>query len=70
MKALLHVLKPPSAATLAQQELEEAQRGLLQAQSAAEYARSLATYHEQRIKRLKAYLHEHHAKEKQDDAAA
>ena len=37
---------------------------------AAEYARSLATYHEQRIKRLKAYLHEHHAKEKQDDPTA
>jgi len=48
--------RKPSAAMLAQAELEEAQRQLLAAQSAAEYAQRMASYHEARIKRLKAYI--------------
>jgi hypothetical protein len=46
----------PSAKALALRELEDAQRRLLQAQSGAEYAKNMATYHEQRIKRLSVYL--------------
>ena len=46
----------PSHHTLALQELEEAQRRLLEAQSGAEYAKNMVTYHEQRIKRLTKYL--------------
>lgn len=49
-------LAVPSAKSLALRELEDAQRRLLQAQSGAEYAKNMATYHEQRIKRLTVYL--------------
>lgn len=47
----------PSAETLALRELESAKRGLLEAQTAREYADSLCKYHEARIKRLTTYLH-------------
>ena len=53
----------PSAKTLALQELEDAQRRLLQAQSGAEYAKNMVTYHEQRIKRLTVYLKDALSKE-------
>lgn len=48
--------RKPSVKVLAQQELEDAQRQLLVAQSAYEYARTMAAYHEARIKRLTQYL--------------
>lgn len=48
--------RSPSAETLALRELEEAKRKLLEAQTAREYAESMCTYHEARIKRLSAYL--------------
>lgn len=47
----------PSAEALALRELEEAKRRLLEAHSGREYAASLCKYHEDRIKRLTAYLH-------------
>ena len=46
----------PSAKELAAKELETAQRKLLDALSAQEYARRMADYHQDRIKRLTAYL--------------
>lgn len=46
----------PSARTLAQRELDEAQRELLKAQSSADLARVHVVYHQDRIKRLKTYL--------------
>lgn len=48
----------PSAKDLATKELEAAQRRLLDALSAQEYARRMADYHADRIKRLTAYLKE------------
>lgn len=48
----------PSAKELAGKELEAAQRKLLDALSAQEYARRMADYHADRIKRLTAYLKE------------
>jgi hypothetical protein len=48
----------PSARELAAKELETAQRKLLDALSAQEYARRMADYHSDRIKRLTAYLKE------------
>jgi len=48
----------PSAKELAAKELETAQRKLLDALSAQEYARRMADYHSDRIKRLTAYLKE------------
>lgn len=53
---LINSLKTPSAEVLAMRELEEARRKLLEAQSAAEYAQSMAVYHAQRIARLRAFL--------------
>ena len=48
----------PSAKELAAKELGEAQRKLLEALSAQEYARRMSDYHADRIKRLSAYLKE------------
>lgn len=56
IKGLFEVFRKPSAATLAQRELEEAQRELLQAQSSAEYAANLVQYHRARIARLKIFV--------------
>ena len=47
----------PSAEQIALRELEAAKRSLLEAQSGREYAESMCKYHEARIKRLTAYLH-------------
>tara|TARA_R110002126_G_scaffold24817_1_gene85652 strand:+ start:903 stop:1151 length:249 start_codon:yes stop_codon:yes gene_type:complete len=49
-------LRLPSAKELAAKELSEAQRKLLDALSAQEYAKRMADYHSDRIKRLTAYL--------------
>ena len=51
-------LGKPSAATLAQRELEDAQRALLEAQSGREYAHAMCQYHEARVQRLRVYLQE------------
>ena len=48
----------PSPKELAAKELETAQRKLLDALSAQEYAKRMADYHSDRIKRLTAYLKE------------
>jgi hypothetical protein len=53
LKDLIEMFRKPSAKVLAQRELEEAQRQLLQAQSAQEWAASQVTYHTTRIARLK-----------------
>lgn len=49
--------KVPSAEALALRELEESKRKLLVAQSGREYAMSMCSYYEAKIKRLNAYLH-------------
>ena len=58
---LIHYIKnaykTPSAEAIALRELEDAKRSLLEAQSGREYADSMCKYHEARIKRLTAYLH-------------
>jgi len=48
----------PSPKELAAKELEMAQRKLLEALSANDYAKRMAEYHQDRIKRLTAYLKE------------
>jgi hypothetical protein len=52
-KEAFRMLTPLEMAT---NELAEAQRSELEAQSAAEYAQSIVTYNRQRIARLKAYI--------------
>lgn len=54
LKRLASIITPPSAATLAQRELEEARRQLLAAQTAQDWARSQVDYHQARIRRLEA----------------
>ena len=54
--SLLKALKTPTAVEIAVRELEEARRQLLRAQSSAEYATRISAYHQDRIKRLSAYL--------------
>jgi hypothetical protein len=51
-------MRLPSAKELAAKELEMAQRKLLEAHSAQEYAKRMGDYHSDRIKRLTAYLKE------------
>lgn len=51
-------LRMPSPKELAAKELNEAQRKLLDALSAQEYAKRMGDYHSDRIKRLTAYLKE------------
>ena len=50
------LFRPASAQVLATRELDDARRQLLQAQSAEEYAHSMAAYHQARIERLERYL--------------
>ena len=56
MSYLLELFKKPTAAVLAQRELEESQRLLLTAQSLAEYGASQATYQQNKIRRLQRML--------------
>jgi hypothetical protein len=51
------IFQTPSADILALRELEQAQRSLLEAQTSQEYAKRMAEYHNDRIKRLTSYLH-------------
>jgi len=46
----------PSADILAIKELEEAKRELLRSQSAQDYAKRMVEYHQDRVKRLTAYV--------------
>jgi len=46
----------PSADMLAVKELEEAKRELLRSQSAQDYAKRMVEYHQDRVKRLTAYV--------------
>lgn len=55
-QGFLNLLKMPSPVVIAARELDEARRQLLQSQSAAEYAIRISAYHQDRIKRLSAYL--------------
>lgn len=56
LRQLKEIYQKPSAETLALRELEDAKRNWLEALSGAEYARRMAEYHNDRIKRLTAYL--------------
>jgi len=56
LKLFASIFRKPTAVMLARLELEEAQRSLLQAKSAAEYARRLSEYHQDRLRRLTAFL--------------
>ena len=50
------LLQPPTPLKLAEEELLQAQRELLKAHSAQEYARHMANYHSERIERLTDFI--------------
>ena len=58
MKQLQDMFKKPSADVLAVQELEEAKRQLLMAQSGLDYALAMVKYNEDRVRRLTARVQE------------
>ena len=53
---LFSLLRVPTADVLAIKELEEAKRELLRSQSAQDYAKRMVEYHQDRVKRLSAYV--------------
>jgi hypothetical protein len=54
----IRLLQPPTATKLAEEELIHAQRELLKAHSAQEYAHHMANYHSERIERLNNFLNQ------------
>lgn len=55
---LIRLLQPPTPLKLAEDELVHAQRELLKAHTAEEYAHHMANYHEERIERLTAFINQ------------
>ena len=53
MKQLLSLFRRPSPIEQARGELVDAERQLLAAHSAVDYAQALVTYHGQRVRRLR-----------------
>ena len=53
---LLDMFKLPTVREQAERELQEAQRELLAAESATEYARRIAEYQKDRIRRLTPFI--------------
>lgn len=53
---LFSLLRLPTADVLAVRELEEAKRELLRSQTAQDYAKRMVEYHQDRVKRLTAYV--------------
>ncbi len=58
MMKMLDPFRTPSAEIIAQRELEQARRELLQAQAGQEYATAMVQYHQARIGRLQSMLQE------------
>jgi len=58
MNWLKSLFLPRSALELATIELLDAERSLLESESASEYAEAMTLYHTQRIARLRAYISE------------
>lgn len=56
MKFLKSLFELPTVRVQAERELQEAQRELLAAESATEYARRIAEYQKDRIRRLTAFI--------------
>ena len=54
-KKLTEITRAPSADAMAQRELEDAKRSLLEAYSAVEYATAMVDYHSKRVRRLLNY---------------
>ncbi len=62
MKPIFKLLRRPTPLMNATKELRDAELALLEAQTGAEWAQSVITYNEQRIKRLRKFLTQEEAK--------
>lgn len=58
IKRTFNIFRTPSALELATRELDQAERSLLEAHSAREYADAMVMYHTERIDRLRRYIRE------------
>lgn len=58
IKRTFNIFRTPAALEIAARELAQAERALLEAQSAKEYADAMCTYHSDRIDRLRRYMRE------------
>lgn len=56
IKKLIDTFRKPSAEVMAQRELDEAKRQLLEAQAGQEYAAAMVQFHQNRISRLNRML--------------
>jgi hypothetical protein len=56
IKELIELMKPPSPLKIAIEELQQAERELLKAYTAKDYAHNMANYHMDRINRLKDFI--------------
>jgi hypothetical protein len=56
IRSLIETFRKPGHLVMAQRELAEAQASLLEAQTGQEYAKRMAEYHADRIKRLTKYI--------------
>lgn len=63
-KRTFDIFRTPTPLELAAKELAEAERALLQAETAREYATAMVEYNDERIQRLRRYI-----KTSQDDMA-
>lgn len=63
LKDFIRIFSQPSAEMMAREELEEAQRQFLKAQSGLDYARRMVEYHSDRIIRLNRYVKEASARQ-------
>jgi hypothetical protein len=57
----IRLLQPPTPLKLAEEDLLQAQRELLKAYTAEEYAHHMANYHEKRIERLTKFIEQQKA---------
>lgn len=53
---MLNPFRTPTADRLARAELAQAERNLLQAHNAVEYATAMRMYHENQVNRLRRYI--------------
>lgn len=56
MNPIYALLRVPTADAMAVRELEEAKRDLLRMQTTLDYAKRMVEYHQDRVKRLSAYV--------------
>lgn len=58
LKDITNLFRTPTALEIAARELAQAERALLEAETAREYATAMVEYNQERIHRLRRYLKE------------